>query len=72
MNIDIRKHVIENFKGLPKKEIEESICESIEEKDDIVLPGLGVFFELLWKGSNKDIKEEILTVLEDEIEKESK
>lgn len=72
MNIDIRTHVIDNFKKLPKSEIEESIVESIKEKDEIVLPGLGVFFELLWKHANTNIKDEILSILEDAIEKESK
>lgn len=72
MNIDIRAHVIDNFKNLPKEEIEESISESLKEKDDIVLPGLGVFFELLWKHANESIKDEILSILEDAIEKESK
>lgn len=71
MDIDVRKHVIENFKGLSKKEIEESIDESIDEKDDVILPGLGAFFELLWKEANKNIKEEILTILENAIKKES-
>lgn len=72
MNISIRSHVIDNFKKLPKEEIEESIVESLKEQDEIVLPGLGVFFELLWKHANGSIKDEILSILEEAIEKESK
>lgn len=71
MNIDIRSHVIGNFKDLPKEEIKESIIDSLKENDEIVLPGLGVFFELLWKHANSSIKDEILSVLEDAIKKES-
>ena len=72
MNINIRNHIINNFKDLPKEEIKESIVESLEDKDEIILPGFGVFFELLWKYSNDDIKNEILSILNKAIEKESK
>jgi len=72
MNIDIRSHVIGNFINLPKDEIKESIIDSLKENDEIVLPGLGVFFELLWKHSSNSIKDEIITILEDAIKKESK
>lgn len=72
MNISIRNHVIGNFKNLPKDEIKDSIVESIKEQDEITLPGFGVFFELLWKHSNNEIKDEILSILKDAIEKESR
>ena len=45
MNIDIRKSIINNFKGSRDEEIIESINESIKQGDEITLPGLGVFFE---------------------------
>ena len=48
MNIDIRKSIINNFKGNSIDEIMISIDESIKNGDEITLPGLGVFFELLW------------------------
>lgn len=71
MNISIRKHILSNFKDVPKKEIEEAITESIGDKEELSLPGFGVFFELLWQEADKEMKEEIISNLEKAIKKES-
>ncbi len=71
MNISIRKHILSNFKDVEKKEIEEAIVESIGDKEELTLPGFGVFFELLWQEADKEMKEEIITNLERAINKES-
>ena len=63
MNINIRKHIIENFKDAKADEIKLSIEASIKEKDEITLPGLGVFFELLWNNSDENSREYILNTL---------
>jgi len=63
MNIDIRNSIINNFKNSDKTEIENSINESIRENDEITLPGLGVFFEILWKNSNNNSKQNILDTI---------
>ncbi len=60
MNIDIRKSIINNFKGSRDEEIIESINESIKQGDEITLPGLGVFFELLWKNANNEEQKTII------------
>lgn len=63
MNIDIRKSIQSNFKDLDKKDIRDSIEESLKEKEEITLPGLGVFFEILWLNSDKNTKEYVLDIL---------
>jgi len=65
MNIDIRKHIKSNFKGAEIDEIKSSIESSIKDNDEITLPGVGVFFELLWKNSDESSKEYILRTLKD-------
>lgn len=67
MSTDIRKYVINNFKNSCKVEIKEAISASIKEREDITLPGLGVFFELLWEHSNNNIRNEILDILENNL-----
>ena len=52
MDIDIRKSIISNFSDSNIDEIKESIESSIKDKEEITLPGLGVFFELLWENTN--------------------
>lgn len=61
MNIDIRKHIKKNFKESTKEELESSIVESINSNDEVVLPGLGVLFEILWKNYNNT--EELLKTI---------
>ena len=69
MNIDIRKNILENFKDAKLEDINESIKEAIKDKDEIVLPGLGVLFEILWTNSNDNQKNEILQTIYEGIKK---
>ena len=62
-NIDIRKHIRNNFKEASTSEIEESINSSINSKDEVILPGLGVFFEVLWNNCTEETKDDILNIL---------
>ncbi|MBQ9072039.1 MAG: small acid-soluble spore protein SspI [Bacilli bacterium] len=67
MDIDIRKSIINNFKNSNTEEIKESIESSIQDKDEITLPGLGVFFELLWENSNSEQQQIILEIIQKSI-----
>ena len=67
MDIEIRKYIKNNFKNSKKEDIRCSIDASIEEKDEVTLPGLGVFFEILWNNSNDEYKEKILDILKNNI-----
>ena len=62
-NINIRNYIKENFKNTEINEINEAIVSSLEENDEVTLPGLGVFFEILWKNSNDELKNKILEIL---------
>ena len=70
-NISSREHIINNFKGADISDIESSILASINDKDEITLPGLGVLFEILWINSSIKEKNHILNVLKNSIEKNS-
>ncbi len=63
MDIDIRKSIINNFEDSNVDEIKKAIEESIYDKDEITLPGLGVFFEILWNNSDDTKKDYILQTL---------
>ena len=66
---DIRSYIKNNFKDEDADGIQESIEESIKSKEKILLPGLGVFFEILWNSSNDKERKNILKVLEEEMKK---
>lgn len=63
----IRNHITKNFKGADIEEYKKSIDDSINENDEITLPGLGVFFEILWTHSDQKTKEYILNTLKNNI-----
>ena len=48
MEFDIRKNIIKNLKDEDLKSLIETIDVATNSKDELVLPGLGVFLELFW------------------------
>lgn len=69
MNIDIRKNIIKNFKDVSSEEIRNSIESSITDKEEITLPGLGVFFELIWNNADENTKKDLINMIESEIKR---
>ncbi len=63
MNIDIRYNIINNLKDLTKENILDTINSSVESKDELVLPGLGVILELVWKDLSKEEQEKFIKLL---------
>ena len=65
MNISIKNHIMSNFKGASKEDIKEAIMASFNDKDEITLPGLGVFFGIIWNKSSLEEQNKILDILKD-------
>lgn len=59
-NIDVRKYIINNFMEDSIEDIEKSITQSIESKEDDPLIGLGVLFEIMWNNSDSVLRNSIL------------
>ena len=59
-NIDVRNYIINNFKNDDISDIEKSIVESIDSKDEDPLIGLGVLLELMWNNSDNVLRNSIL------------
>lgn len=64
-NIKIRDYIINNFKDDDEETIKKAIEESIQEGDEVTLPGMGVFFEIIWQESTDNEKNKMLTTLKD-------
>ena len=58
-----REYIRNNFKKADASEIEESIESSISSNDEVILPGLGVLFEIVWQNCSEDVKNNILQTL---------
>ena len=67
MDLSIRKHIINNFKGDDFDELKRAIDESIAENDEETLPGMGVFLELIWQGADDKLKQEMIEIIKKQI-----
>ena len=58
--MNIKDYIVDNFKNDSKENIKEAIDEATKEYDENALPGLGIFFMLVWENTNEDEKNTIL------------
>lgn len=65
----IKDYIINNFKDDDINTLRNTITECISDGDEETLPGMGVFLELIWQGSNEDIKKSMLDILYQELKK---
>jgi small acid-soluble spore protein I len=65
--MNIKEHIINNFKNDDHKALIEAIEESVESKDEVTLPGLGVFLALIWEGADKELKNNLIDILKQQI-----
>lgn len=66
-NISIRNHIINNFKNDDITVLKSAIEESIREQDELSLPGMGVFLEIIWNNASDELKDEMLKIIETNI-----
>ena len=69
MDIDIRRHIINNFKDDDINTLKNAIEESIKEQDEIALPGMGVFLEIIWSDANEELKQQMLDIIYKRVKK---
>lgn len=66
-NMSIRKAVMHNIHKMSEDELRDMIVDSIEQKEEKLLPGLGVVFETIWENSNTDFQEQMIHTLHDHL-----
>ena len=69
MDIDIRQHIINNFKGDNYETLRRAIDEADKAQDEVTLPGLGVFFELIWENADNELKDTIINIIKKRVKK---
>ena len=69
MDTNIRYYIINNFKGDDFSTLKNAIEESIKEQDELILPGLGVFFELVWENADQELKNQIIEIIRKRVKK---
>ena len=67
--MDIRNYIRNNLSDCNEMDIRETILSSVNSNDEVVLPGLGVLFEMICNGSNDNQKKDIVEILYQDIKK---
>ena len=61
--MSIKDYILQNFKDCTIDEIKSSIEDSLASNDEVTLPGLGVFFQILWSHSSIEERQNILNII---------
>lgn len=69
MNLSIREHIINNFKGDDYDNLRRAIDESVTSQDEVTLPGLGVFLEIIWENADQELKNQLIDIIKKRVEK---
>ncbi|MBP1968848.1 small acid-soluble spore protein I (minor) [Virgibacillus natechei] len=64
MDLNLRKAILSNISTNDQDQLEATISEAIQDGEEKMLPGLGVMFELIWKQSADQDKQEMVDALE--------
>ena len=70
MNISIRDHIINNFQGDNVEVLRRAIEESIKENDEITLPGMGVFLEIIWENADNELRDKLIERIKARVKKD--
>jgi small acid-soluble spore protein I (minor) len=70
MNFDIRGAVIHNIHNMNEQELQELVVDSIQQREEKLLPGLGVLFEVIWKNSTEEERQEMIETLRQSLSKQ--
>lgn len=64
MDLNLRKAILSNIESNDQSQLEATINDAIQNGEEKMLPGLGVLFELIWKQSPTEEKQEMVDALE--------
>ncbi|HLR67155.1 small acid-soluble spore protein SspI [Virgibacillus alimentarius] len=64
MDLNLRKAIVSNIASNDQEQLEATIVDAIQKGEEKMLPGLGVLFELIWKQSGEQEKQEMIGALE--------
>lgn len=68
MDMNIREHIINNFKGDDYEALKQAIDESVASQDEVTLPGLGVFLEIIWENADMELKNQLIEIIKNRVQ----
>lgn len=63
MDVNVRRAVIANLNKASNDDVRKTIVDAIGTGEEIVLPGLGVLFELIWQKGTPEQQNQIIHML---------
>lgn len=63
MDLDLRNAIIANIKDKSKDQLIDMMDDALNTQDEKTLPGLGVIFEIIWRNSDAQTKENLIDTL---------
>jgi small acid-soluble spore protein I (minor) len=64
MSLNLRNAIIHNVTGNTQGQLKDTIVDAIQTGEEKMLPGLGVLFEVIWRNSSEQDKQDMLQALE--------
>lgn len=61
--MNIKDYIIKNLKDCSIMDVRETVVASVNSHDEVVLPGLGVLFEMVWNDSDNNFQNEIVEII---------
>ncbi|WP_188453458.1 small acid-soluble spore protein SspI [Virgibacillus oceani] len=71
MDLNLRKAILTNIATNDQEQLEATIVDAIQNGEEKMLPGLGVLFELIWKQSDEQDKQDMINALEQGVKQAS-
>ncbi|WP_099158712.1 small acid-soluble spore protein SspI [Virgibacillus ndiopensis] len=71
MDLNLRKAILSNIATNDQEQLEATIVDAIQNGEEKMLPGLGVLFELIWKQSDEQDKQDMIDALEQGVKQAS-
>src|SRR5699024_12159031 len=69
MNFDIKQAIIDNISTNSNEHLGSVVVDAMQPKEEKMLPGLGVLFELIWEHSNTENKQRMIDSLQKRFKK---
>ena len=63
------EYISKNIDTWKKSPVFSSYFEELKEQDELILPGLGVFFELVWENADQELKNQIIEIIRKRVRK---
>ena len=61
--MNIKDYFIKNLKDCSIMDVKETVIASVNSNDEVVLPGLGVLFEMVWNNSDNNFQNEMVEII---------